>query len=232
MTEPLVLLPGHMCDARLFRHQIECFSPDTAVHIGCITGVSAVRDMARSVLRGAPKEFALAGLSLGGIVAMEVIRMEPRRVTRIALLDTNHLPETEATAAERRDRVRRVRSGQLYSVMRDEMKPAYLADGPGKAATLDVVMEMALRLGPAVFERQSIAITDRPDQTEALASIAVPCLVLCGCEDRLCTVERHREIAGIVPHARLELIAGAGHLPVLEQAEATSGVLRRWMEDE
>ena len=109
------------------------------------------------------------------------------------------------------------------------MKPAYLANGSRKAAVLDVVMEMALRLGPEIFERQSDAITCRRDQTNTLASIEVPCLVLCGREDRLCTVQRHEEIAGLVSHARLEVIEGAGHLPVLEQPEATNRALRRWM---
>ncbi len=232
MTEPLVLLPGHMCDARLYRHQIECFSPDTTLHIGCITGDSTIRGMAQTVLQNTPEQFALAGLSLGGIVAMEMLRLEPRRVTRIALLDTNHLPEIKITAALRRDRVRRVRNGRLVSVMRDEMKPAYLADGPGKAATLDVVMEMALRLGPEVFERQSDAIAGRPDQTETLASINAPCLMLCGREDRLCSVELHKTMASLVFHARLEVIEGAGHLPVLEQPEATNKALRRWLEEQ
>ncbi len=167
---------------------------------------------------------------MGGIVAMEVLRQAPDRVERIALLDTNPLAETEAAKARRGPQIEAVREGRLAEIMRDEMKPNYLADGPGKAEILDLCMEMALGLGPEVFARQSRALMTRRDQTGTLRATRVPTLALCGCADTLCPVERHELIAGLVPGAVLEIVEGAGHLPTLEQPDVTNAALARWLE--
>lgn len=114
--------------------------------------------------------------------------------------------------------------------MRDEMKPNYLTEGPGKQAVLDLCMEMAMDLGPGVFINQSRALRDRPDRQEVLRGVSVPTLVLCGREDRLCPIERHELMHGLIPGSTLEIIDGAGHLPVLEQPETTTAALARWLE--
>jgi pimeloyl-ACP methyl ester carboxylesterase len=113
--------------------------------------------------------------------------------------------------------------------MRDEMKPGYLADGPGRSAVLDLCMEMAEALGAEVFARQSRALTTRPDRRAALRDVRVPTLVLCGREDRLCPLHRHETIAGLVPGAVLEVIDGAGHLPTLERPETVSVAWAGWL---
>ena len=227
---PVVLLPGMMCDARLFRPQIAALSGTRTLLLAPIIARDSVAALAADVLAAAPPVFALAGLSMGGIVAMEVLRQAPHRVERIALLDTNPLAETEAVKARRGPQIEAVRAGRLAEIMRDEMKPNYLADGPGKAAILDLCMDMALDLGPAVFARQSRALMTRPDQTGTLRRARVPTLALCGRADTLCPVERHALIAGLVPGAVLEIIDGAGHLPTLEQPDVTNAALARWLE--
>jgi pimeloyl-ACP methyl ester carboxylesterase len=227
---PLVLLPGMMCDARLFMPQIAAFSGVRAVHVAPISGAETVGQLAAMVLAHAPPHFALAGLSMGGIVAMEVICQAPDRVERIAFLDTNPLAEDPAVAAARAPQIARARGGDLRSIMRDEMKPRYLAEGPRRAVVLDLCMEMAMDLGPQVFEAQSLALQSRPDQCGTLRTIRVPTLALCGREDALCPVHRHDLIHSLVPNAALEIIEGAGHLPTLEQPEATNAALRRWLE--
>ena len=106
-------------------------------------------DLAAKILQTAPPEFALAGLSMGGIVAMEILRRAPGRVTRLALLDTNPLAETSEVQARRLPQIAKVQSGGLAEVMRDDMKPNYLSDGPRKQEILNLCMDMALTLGPA-----------------------------------------------------------------------------------
>lgn len=229
MGEPLVLIPGLMCDARLFGPQIEVFSRDTAVMVAPVTQGERIEEIASDVLSAAPAKFALAGLSMGGIVAMEVLRRAPERVTRVALMDTNCLAETPQIAAAREPQIIKARSGRLEDVMRDEMKPAYLAPGPRRIEVLNLVMDMAMGLGPEVFVRQSRALQRRRDHQSTLRKIRQPALVLCGEHDALCPVKRHQFMAELIPFAELSIIPDAGHLPTLEQPEATSQALRAWM---
>jgi pimeloyl-ACP methyl ester carboxylesterase len=114
--------------------------------------------------------------------------------------------------------------------MRDEMKPNYLVDSDRKQALLDLCMEMAMDLGPEVFVNQSLALRDRPDQQDTLRAYARPALVLCGRHDALCPIERHELMHDLLPDSRLEIIENAGHLPTLEQPDATNAALSRWLE--
>lgn len=227
---PLVLIPGMMCDARLFGPQIGALSARMPVMLAPITGHDCVAVLAAEILSWTPDRFALAGLSMGGIVAMEILRQAPERVTRLALLDTNPLAEQEAVKARREPQIEKVRAGQLRAVMRDEMMPNYLADAATGAPILNLCMDMAENLGPDVFVRQSRALQTRPDQQQTLRAYAGPALVLCGREDRLCPVERHDLMASLLPNATRVTIDGAGHLPTLEQPEETNAALRRWLE--
>jgi pimeloyl-ACP methyl ester carboxylesterase len=229
--DPLVLLPGMMCDARLFGPQINAFSPSRAVGVADISGQDKMEALARAVLDNAPPSFALAGLSLGGIIAMEIIRQAPERVTRLALLDTNPLAEAEAVKARRGPQIAKARAGQLATVMREEMKPNYLTDGPNRAAILDLCMDMALQQGPDVFIRQSIALRDRRDQQDTLRSVTVPTLIMCGRQDALCPPSRHEFMHALIPHSTLVVVEGAGHLPTLEQPVETTTALKHWLEE-
>lgn len=227
MTEPLVLLPGMMCDARLFSPQTDVLPAQVLP----LTGADTVQALAAGVLEQAPARFALAGLSLGGIVAMEVVRQAPDRVAGLALMDTNPLAEADAVKALRAPQMAKAAAGDLAAVMRDEMKPNYLADGPNRVAILDLCMDMALALGPEVFIRQSRALRDRPDQCDTLRAYPGPSLVLCGREDRLCPLSRHELMQGMLPNAVLRVIDGAGHLPTLEQPDTTTAALRAWLKE-
>lgn len=229
MTQPLVLLPGMMCDARLFGPQIAAFEPERQVIVPSIGGADSITQIASDILDNTPVRFALAGLSLGGILAMEVVRLAPDRVTHLALMDTNPEAEPAHIAARREPQIAKVRAGLLAEVMREEMKPNYLADGPGRAAVLDLVLEMALGQGEDVFIRQSRALQTRADQKELLRSVLVPTLVLCGAQDKLCPVARHILMAELVPGAELVIVPGAGHLPILEQPEAVTQAMAAWL---
>ncbi len=229
MQDPLVLLPGMMCDGRLFAPQIAAFSHEHPVMVAPLTSADTMTALAATVLAAAPPRFALAGLSMGGIVAMEMMRHAPDRITRLALLDTNPLADPPENAALREAQVDRAVKGGLRAVMRDEMKPNYLTDGPDREAILDLCMEMADALGPKVFARQSNAIQHRPDQCETLRTVSVPTLVLCGEDDRLCPISRHELMHDLIEGSHLAVIPGAGHLPTLEQPDYTNRTLNEWL---
>ncbi|MEP2029199.1 MAG: alpha/beta fold hydrolase [Paracoccaceae bacterium] len=228
---PLVLIPGMMCDARLFMPQIAAFSGRRTLICAPISDRPCIEELAKNVLTNAPPLFALAGVSMGGIVAMEILRQAPHRIERIALLDTNPLAETDAVKARRFHQLASVKAGDLATVMRDEMKPNYLTNGSKREEILSLCMDMALDLGPHVFLTQSRALQDRPDQTVTLRNASLPALVLCGRDDTLCPVTRHELIADLIPGSRLQVIEGAGHLPTLEQPELTNKAFARWLEN-
>ncbi|MBW4710277.1 alpha/beta hydrolase [Roseobacter sp. YSTF-M11] len=229
MPEPLVLLPGMMCDARLFGPQIAELSAEMAVMAAPITQGERVEEIASALLDQLPARFALAGLSMGGIVAMEILRRAPDRVSRIALMDTNPLAETPQVAAAREPQIVAARTGRMLEVMREEMKPNYLAPGPHRGDVLDLVMDMAEALGPEVFVRQSRALQRRRDQQSTLRKCKIPALVLCGAHDALCPVKRHEFMSELIPYATLRVMEQSGHLPTLEQPRETTQALRDWM---
>lgn len=230
MTLPLVLLPGMMCDARLFGPQIAALSGRVPIHLAPVTAHNSVEALAADILENAPPRFALAGLSMGGIVAMEVVRQAPDRVRRLGLLDTNPRAELDQVKQGREPQIEKVRAGGLREVMRDELKPNYLADGPNRQEVLDLCMEMAVDLGPDVFERQSRALQARPDQQGTLKSVQVPTLILMGEDDRLCPRDRHELMHDLVDGSVFEIVQGAGHLPTLEQPGAVTRAFQRWLE--
>lgn len=227
---PLVLLPGMMCDARLWGPQIAALSGRRTLHLPSLAGHDTVEALAAAVLADAPPRFALAGLSMGGIVAMAILATAPGRVERLALLDTNPLAEAEEVKARREPQIEKALAGGLLDVIRGEMAPNYLAGGARSGAIIDLCLAMATSLGPEAFARQSRALQRRPDRREALRRVTVPTLVLCGGEDRLCPPERHVLMRDLIPGARLEVVEGAGHLPTLERPEATTAALARWLE--
>lgn len=228
---PVIFLPGMMCDARVFGPQIDALSGHSLLMTMPPVLHQTMADLAGEVLAHSPPHFALAGLSMGGILAMEILRQAPERVAGLALLDTNPLAELPEVQARRAPQIAAAEAGELRRVMQDEMKPNYLTDGPNKGAILDLCMDMAMHLGPEIFVSQSKALRDRPDQTETLRRFAGPALVLCGRNDALCPVDRHRMMHDLMPQSTLEIVEEAGHLPTLEQPEQTTAALIRWMEE-
>lgn len=220
MSLPLVLLPGMMCDDRMWG-----VIPHPEVIHMTPSGTSMAA-MAGQVLSAAPPRFALAGLSMGGILAMEVVRRAPERVARLALLDTNPRAELPEVQARRAGQIERAAT-DLPGLMSEVLIPNYFA---GPRPDLEALcLDMALALGPRVFAEQSLALRDRPDQQETLRHYSGPALVLMGAEDRLCPRDRHDLMASLLPNARLAVIPGAGHIPTLEAPGPTTQALKDWL---
>jgi pimeloyl-ACP methyl ester carboxylesterase len=229
--ETLVLLPGMMCDARLFAPQVTALAPEHDVVIGDLTGSDTIEGMAAQIIADvqAPR-FNLAGLSMGGIVAMEIVRQAPARVLRLGLIDTNHHADAVEKAPVRQRQICDVRAGGLRDVIVEEMKPVYLAEQNRRnEALLKLLTQMAMGLGEDAFVSQSLALLNRPDQSATLGAFRGPALVLCGAEDCLCPPDRHREMAGLLQFSELKIIEAAGHISTLEQPTAVNAALRQWL---
>ena len=225
----IVMLPGMMCDERLFAPQIAHLKEHYHVKIMSIHEHANMADLAKNVLAQSPDEFALLGLSMGGILAMEIMDQAPQRITHLALLDTNPRAELDVVKQRRGPQIERVKNGGLSQIMRDEMKPNYLVDSPNKLDILNLCMVMAEDLGDQAFINQSIALRDRPDYQNVLKSVDVPTLIMCGREYVLCPIERHELMHELISGSELHIVDNAGHLPTLEQPEIVNKALDKWL---
>ena len=229
MQLPLVFLPGMMCDARIFSPQIARFSGERIITVAPVNGADTIELIASKILMLMPPKFVLLGLSLGGIVAMEIVRQAPKRVSNLVLMDTNHSAELLSVRLKREPQIKSVEEGKLLEVMRQEMKPNYMIQEEKSSKISDLCMRMALDLGEKVFIDQSRALASRADQTLTLSRINIPTLFLCGEHDRLCPIEKHQEMASLVTGSSIEIISNSGHLPTLENAKNVNGVLEKWL---
>ena len=230
MKLPLVLLPGLLLDERLWLPQIEGLAGHAAPWVADLTRDDTIAGMASRVLAEGPAgRFALCGLSMGGYVAMEVMRQAPERVERLALLDTQAIPETPEATERRPAQVRLVKGGKLALVV-DQLRPLELY-GPQleDAGLREVRKAMALSVGADAFLRQIAAIMSRADSRPTLAAIACPTLVLCGEHDLLTPPARHEEIAAGVRGSALVKVPACGHLSTLEKPLEVNRALSAWL---
>jgi pimeloyl-ACP methyl ester carboxylesterase len=227
---PLILIPGLLCTADLWAHQVAHLG-DVAVPM--VTAEHARHDsmgaIAAAILAAAPHRFALAGLSMGGYIALEIMRREPERVARLALLDTSARADAPEQSARRQELLAQARIGQFKGVTPRLLPFLLHADRLQDEALVRRVLRMAADVGRDGFFRQQRAIMARPDSRGDLARITCPTLVLCGDADRLTPPERAREIADGIAGSRLELIAACGHLSTMEQPDAVTAALRTWL---
>ncbi|MBN2751358.1 MAG: alpha/beta fold hydrolase [Rhodospirillaceae bacterium] len=228
MRQEVVLLPGLLCNAALFAPQIAVLSDVARCWVPSLVADS-VGDMAAAVLGEAPDRFALAGLSMGGYVAQEILRRAPERVTRVALISTTARADAPEQSAMRRDYVTLASEGRFTPVT-ERLLPRLLSSGRRTDRDLiRAITEMAWSIGKEVFIRQQTAIINRPDGLNDLRQIAVPTALICGDADELTPPDRHREMAERIPGSVLTIIPACGHLATLEAPEAVSAALRAWL---
>lgn len=229
MTEPLLLIPGLNCTAALFAPQRAALGNEREILVADIGRDDTIAGFARRALDDAPDRFALAGLSMGGYVSLEILRQAPARVTRLALLDTSARPESEE-ATTRRLRLIRIAEGgrfaEVHSLLWDRLVARSRRDDTDLEAIVKGMME---ETGPEAFVRQQRAIMGRMDSRPGLGAVAVPTLVLAGDEDEITPPELAHELSEAIPGAVLEIVEGCGHLSTLEQPEAVNAALGRWL---
>jgi pimeloyl-ACP methyl ester carboxylesterase len=225
----LILLPGMPLDAALWEHQVRHLADVADVQVIETTLADTLSGLAHAVLARAPERFLLAGLSLGGYVAQEILRQAPERVAKLALVNTNARPDTPEQAETRR-RAMEVASSRGLDPILDAMIPKLIAPSRvGDAELTGAVRAMGQRVGVENYLRQQAAILSRPDGRPSLPAIRCPTLVIGGREDGGSPPPVQEEMANAIPGARLVLIEECGHLSPLERPHAVTALLREWV---
>jgi len=228
-TMPILLVPGLVSSPRIFAPVVPALW-----RLGPVTIANHIRDdnmgsIARRVLAEAPPRFALAGHSMGGYIAFEIMRQAPERVARLALINTQARPDTPEATARRKTQVARAQAGEFRAIL-DELFPGFVHPSRRDNADLrQLVHDMGDDVGTDGFARQQAAIMSRPDSRPTLAWIKCPTLVLSGDEDNTIPNSLSVEMANGIPAAKLVILSHCGHLPQVEQPQATADALVEWM---
>ncbi len=230
MAETLVLIPGLACTSRLYEPQITALSPGRTILVADHTRDDSIRGIAARLLQDAPERFSLAGLSMGGYIALEVMRQAPQRVERLALLDTSARPDSPEASRDRERLIALAEAGRfedIHSKLWPRLvHPSHQEDG----ALQELVIGMMQETGADAYIRQQRAIMTRADSRPLLPGIEIPTLVLVGKGDAITPPDVAREMAEMVEWASLVIIPESGHLSTLEQPERVTQALRLWLE--
>lgn len=228
-TLPVVLVPGMLTSPRLYTEQLPALWRLGPVMVADNTRGETFGQIATAILAAAPPRFALAGLSMGGGLALAIMRQAAGRVAKLALLDTTARPDTPEQTARRQVLIRKSRAGRFAEVPGD-LWPVLVAPARlGDSRVREIVQLMAEETGPEAFIREQGALISRPDSRPGLSSICCPTLVLVGEHDAITPPEVSAEIAAAIPGARLVVIPGSGHLSTIEQPGMVTQALVHWL---
>jgi len=226
----VLLLPGLLCDHTVWNDQSDALGEFAEVIIPDFRCASSIPAMAQLVLDAAGSSsnprFAVAGHSMGGRVALEVFRMAPDRVERLALLDTGVHPRAAGEESKRQELIDLARTHGMTALAARWLPPMLHPDH--SALLLQRLTEMVERSTPETFTNQQRALLDRPDARTVLPDIRCPVLVLCGRQDAWSPVPQHEEIAASIPQSKLVMVEECGHMSPAEQPGAVTSALREW----
>lgn len=230
MSRPsLVLVPGLLCTAELFADQLAGLGGRAQISMAQHTAHASVAAIAQAALAAAPPRFAVAGLSMGGYVALEMVRQAPERVERLALLDTSARPDLPERTAARRRLIELGREKGMAAVQEALLPILIHADRLGDAALVARVVKMAVDTGFDAFVRQQEALITRPDSRPLLAQIRCPTLVVVGDADALTPPEMARELQAGIAGSQLLVVPRCGHLSTMEQPAVVNAALQQWL---
>lgn len=227
-TLPLILLPGLLCDSRLWAAQAADLADVCPVLIPDLTRDLGIPALARRVLAEAPPRFALGALSMGGYVAFEILRQAPERVARLALFDTMASPDAPERAAQRRAMLELAERGRFLGIS-PQLLPRLIHPSRLGTPVADTVLAMGKAVGKEAFLRQQQSIIDRPDSRPTLAGIRIPTLIVVGAQDQPTPPAEAELMHAGIQDSHLVVLDDCGHLPPLELPERTSALLREWL---
>jgi pimeloyl-ACP methyl ester carboxylesterase len=226
---PVLLVPGLNCSARLYAEQVPALWRFGPVTVADHTRDDSMEAIAARILAAAPPRFALAGLSMGGYIALTMLRQAPERVEKLALLDTSARPETPEQSERRKPQIALAQAGRFAEVPALQF-PVFVHRNRQNDAELRArVRVMAEETGPEAFLRQQKAIMTRADMRPLLPTIRCPTLVLVGDGDALTPPALSQELAAAIAGSRLVVIPDCGHLSTMERPEAVTRALTEWM---
>jgi pimeloyl-ACP methyl ester carboxylesterase len=225
----LWLLPGLLCDAYVWREQEVAFNASHEVHLADFRGFSSITEMARSVLEQSDVPFALAGHSMGGRVAMEMVRLAPQRVSRLMLLDTGYKPSAPGEEEKRMALVELARREGMAALAAVWLPPMVHPERMNDPTLMDPLVQMVCRADPDTFEGQQRALLDRPDAGPGLGDIRCPTWLVCGSDDGWSPLAQHREIQALIAGSEMTVIEGSGHMTTVERPQAVTAAMRRWL---
>lgn len=219
----LLLLPGLLCDEALWQHQIKALQGKAEIIVPDMTGSNSIEGLAANALRKAPDRFILAGLSMGGYVAQEILRQAPERVSKLFLIDTSARPDTPEQTRKRKGLIALANKGDFKGVT-PRLLPMLIATERLEDVELTtIITDMAKRVGKEAFIRQQTAILNRIDSRPTLDGLKIPTTIICGEVDALTPPEHAKEMADLIGrNAQLHIIPNAGHLTPLETPEAVT----------
>ncbi len=226
---PLVLVPGLLCDARLWGHQLKYLDDIADMHVGDTQQDDSIGGMAKRILDAAPDQFALAGLSMGGYVSLEIMRQAPERVLKTALLDTSSRQDSDEQRRRRRGLISLTSTGKFKGVTPRLLPLLVHPDRMSDEALTQTIMDMASDVGQETFVNQQTAILNRVDSRPSLAAFEKPVLVICGREDELTPLDLSEETRDGLVNSRLCIIEECGHLSSMERPFATTALMRDWL---
>lgn len=224
---PLILIPGLASDYGLWEAQLSDLSDIADMQVGDTLQDDSLHGMAKRILDAAPPQIALAGLSMGGYVALEIMRQAPARISRLALLDTSAREDSEEQIANRHKAIDAV--GRLHYLTLSSASVDSLVADEASEPVRKAVVDMAMRVGPDIYVRQQKAIMRRCDSRADLVDYDTPTMVIVGQKDQLTPPDIAREMANLIPGAVLREVPGAGHLPPMEKPQAINALLREWL---
>jgi pimeloyl-ACP methyl ester carboxylesterase len=231
----LILIPGLLCDAAVWAAQAAALEDLVRIRVAEHGLRDSLGAMAEAIIAYAPPRFAVAGHSMGGRVALEVVRRAGTRVTGLALLDTGYLPVASGEAGER-ERAERLkllelaRTEGMRALGRRWLRiPMVYVDRLSDSELVEDILDMFERKSYAVFEAQVRALLTRPDASALLAAIECPTLVLCGRDDAWSQLQAHRDMAALIPHSKLVSIPECGHMATMERPQAVADAMRAWL---
>lgn len=229
MRESLFMIPGTLCDATLFHHQIEGLKDLADCHVVDHSSSDDLRKVAENIIANIKGRFSLMGLSYGGIIAFEIWRQAPEKINKLILMNTNHRKPSDQTRANQQRFLGMSALGEFNEITTDFLKDAMLHPKHAQNKALrETVLQMAINTGKEAFFRQIKAQLNRPDSSPDLPNIKCPSLVITGRQDQVCTPAIHEEIARLIPNAQLEIVEECGHLSTLEQPLQVNQIIRNW----